>query len=51
MAYDFKIMSTFFHKSEEHLMTYKSQSSRSHIFYFIRSADKRVYKDYKMILT
>ena len=50
MVYDVKIMNTFFKKREEHLITYKSGSSRSQIdLFFVRSAHKRVFKDCKMI--
>ena len=34
MAYDVKIMNTCLEKREEHLITYKSGSSRSHIDFF-----------------
>ncbi|KAH1099427.1 hypothetical protein GYH30_034870 [Glycine max] len=50
MAYDVKIMNTCFQKREEHLITYKSGSSRSHIdFFLVKSVDKRVCKDCKVI--
>lgn len=44
-------MNIFFKKQEEHLITYKSGRSRSHIdFFLVRSADKRICKDCKVIL-
>ncbi|KAL5148277.1 hypothetical protein HKD37_13G035335 [Glycine soja] len=50
MAYDVKIMNTCFQKREEHLITYKSGSSRSHIdFFLVKSVDKRVCKDCKVV--
>ena len=50
MAYDFKIANTCFRKREEHLITYKSGVARSQIDYFlIRNADKRIFKDCKVI--
>ena len=50
MAYDVKIMNTCLEKREEHLITYKSGSSRSQIdFFLVKSVDKRVCKDCKVI--
>jgi len=44
-------MTTYFEKRKEHLIIYKSGSSRSEIdFFFVRSADKRVCKNCKVIL-
>lgn len=50
LAYDFRVMNTCFKKREEHLITYKSGRSRSQIdFFLVRSSDKKVCKDCKVI--
>lgn len=54
MAYDFKIMNTSLTKNKKHPITYNSGSLRSQIsfffsFFFVRSIDKRVYKDCNVI--
>lgn len=50
MAFDLRIMNTFFKKRDEHLITFKSGSNRSQIDYFlVRGAYCLVCKDCKVI--
>ncbi|KAL3518874.1 hypothetical protein ACH5RR_021463 [Cinchona calisaya] len=50
MAFDLCIINTFFKKREEHLVTFKSGSTKSHIdFLLTRKRDRRVCRDCKII--
>ena len=50
VAYDLMVTNTFFRKREEHLVTYKSDSSRTQINFFVtRKRDRLACKDCKVI--
>ncbi|KAM1178219.1 hypothetical protein ACFX2G_017970 [Malus domestica] len=50
MAYDLFLANTFFKKREEHVITYKSGSSKTQIdFLLMRKGDRRTCKDCKVI--
>ncbi|MDL1135817.1 hypothetical protein PS057_20960 [Yersinia pestis] len=50
VAYDLMVTNTFFRKREEHLVTYKSGSSRTQIDFFLtRKRDRLACKDCKVI--
>ena len=51
VAYDFNIANTYFKNQKEHLIAYKSGVSTSQIdVSLVRSMDKRIFKDCKVIL-
>ena len=50
LAFDFVTSNIYFKKRDEHLITYKSGTSRSQIdFFLIRKHDRLDYKDCKVI--
>ncbi|KAM2016499.1 hypothetical protein ACFX16_046908 [Malus domestica] len=50
MAYDLFLANTFFKKREEHVITYKSGSSKTQIYFFLmRKGDRITCKDCKVI--
>ena len=52
VAYDLTIINCYFKKREEHLITFKSGSTRTQIDYFLmRMKDRRMCRDCKVILS
>ncbi|XP_028774122.1 uncharacterized protein LOC114731166 [Neltuma alba] len=50
LAYNLKIVHTCFKKRDEHLITYKSRTQKSHIdFFLVRNPDKKLWTNCKMI--
>jgi len=52
VAYDLAIVNSYFKEKEEHLITFKSESTKTQIDYFLmRTNDRRMCRDCKVILS